>query len=50
MTTASAMSIGATIKSLRRQRDMTQEQLAEYLAVDRGTGCSLLSRSRKKTA
>ncbi len=33
MTTASAMSIGATIKSLRRQRDMTQEQLAEYLGI-----------------
>ena len=27
------MSIGATIKQLRRQSDMTQEQLAEYLGI-----------------
>lgn len=27
------MSIGTTIKKLRRERDMTQEQLAEYLGV-----------------
>lgn len=27
------MSIGATIKKLRRQRDMTQEQLAEFLGI-----------------
>ncbi len=27
------MTIGATIKKLRRQRDITQEQLAEYLSV-----------------
>lgn len=33
MSTASAMSIGITIKNLRRQRDMTQEQLAEYLGI-----------------
>jgi len=27
------MSIGSTIKKLRRERDMTQEQLAEYLGI-----------------
>ena len=27
------MSIGTTIKKLRRERDMTQEQLAEYLGI-----------------
>ena len=27
------MTIGATIKKLRRERDITQEQLAEYLSV-----------------
>lgn len=29
----SLVSIGTTIKNLRRQRDMTQEQLAEYLGI-----------------
>lgn len=29
----SALAIGATIKNLRRQRNMTQEQLAEYLGI-----------------
>lgn len=33
MSTVSAISIGTTIKNLRRQRDMTQEQLAEYLGI-----------------
>ena len=27
------MSIGSTIKRLRRQRNITQEQLAEYLGI-----------------
>ena len=27
------MSIGTTIKKLRRERNMTQEQLAEYLGI-----------------
>ena len=27
------MSIGSTIKRLRRERDLTQEQLAEYLGI-----------------
>ena len=27
------MSVGTTIKKLRRERDMTQEQLAEYLGI-----------------
>ena len=27
------MSIGSTIKKLRRDHDMTQEQLAEYLGI-----------------
>ncbi|MBO5228528.1 MAG: helix-turn-helix transcriptional regulator [Lachnospiraceae bacterium] len=27
------MSIGTTIKKLRRERDITQEQLAEYLGI-----------------
>ena len=31
------MSIGSTIKKLRRERDMTQEQLAEYLGISRST-------------
>ena len=30
---ANTMSIGTTIKKLRRERDMTQEQLAEYLGI-----------------
>ncbi len=30
---ANTMSIGSTIKKLRRERDMTQEQLAEYLDI-----------------
>lgn len=29
----SAVTIGTTIRNLRRQRDMTQEQLAEYLGI-----------------
>lgn len=29
----STVAIGATIRNLRRQRDMTQEQLAEYLGI-----------------
>lgn len=31
--TLSAATIGTTIRNLRRQRDMTQEQLAEYLGI-----------------
>ncbi|MBQ9130605.1 MAG: helix-turn-helix transcriptional regulator, partial [Clostridia bacterium] len=27
------MSIGSTIKRLRREKDLTQEQLAEYLGI-----------------
>lgn len=27
------MSIGTTIKRLRREKDITQEQLAEYLGI-----------------
>ena len=27
------MSIGSTIKRLRREKDITQEQLAEYLGI-----------------
>ncbi len=27
------MSIGTTIKKLRRERDMTQEQLADFLGI-----------------
>lgn len=27
------MSIGSTIKKLRREQNMTQEQLAEYLGI-----------------
>ena len=30
------MSIGTTIKRLRRERDITQEQLAEYLGISTG--------------
>lgn len=38
-------------KPKRRKKPVfEEEQLAEYLAVDRGTGCSLLSRSSMKTA
>lgn len=33
MTAISAISIGMTIKTLRKKRGLTQEQLAEYLGV-----------------
>lgn len=44
------MSIGTTIKRLRRERDMTQEQLADYLGITSRGFPSGNARHGKETA